>query len=400
MVAALMVFAAAAIVSAQEPAGDDYATERAKAVNLGKDQKWLVALPLFADLAAKTPNDINVLEGLAQGLIARAATLTDPEAAGKDRIQARTILQKAQKLGDRSALVANLLDDLNKLPANGDLNFNENAETNAALKAGEAAFARQDFEEAIKNYSHALELDPTSYPAALFVGDSYFAEKKFPQAAEWYDRAAKINPNIETAYRYHADMLTKRGDFSGARTLGIEAIVAEPYNNTPWRGLAAWANSSHVRLTPGKIRTGCTITPSGEAKVNVVIAPDQEPDAIAVWTAYCAVRAGWYDHDFRAKFPNESTYRHSMPEEAAALTVAARTAEGILQKTPDSPIAKDPDIQLLLRVYRELLIEPYVLISGADREIARDYVAFRAQNRDEILKYLSDFIVPEPPKTP
>jgi tetratricopeptide (TPR) repeat protein len=220
-------------IHAQDPAPDDFATERAKAISLGKEQKWLVALPLFADLAAKAPNDINVLEGLAQGLIARSATQTDPEAAGKDRIQARTILQAAQKLGDRSALVANLLDGMNKLPANGDLNFNDNAEANAALKAGEAAFARQDFDEAIKNYSHALELDPASYAAALFVGDSYFAEKKFPQAADWYDRAAKINPNTETAYRYHADMLTKQGDFSGARTLSIEAIVAEPYNNIP-----------------------------------------------------------------------------------------------------------------------------------------------------------------------
>lgn len=392
--------ATAASACAQNAAGDDYATERAKAISLGKEQRWLDALPLCEDLARKNPNDATVLEGLAQSLISHSATLTDPELAGKDLIRAKALLQKAQQLGDHSQLAESLLDSFKSLPANGQVQLNESGSAAVALKAGEAAFAKHDYDEAVKNYSRALELDPTSYHAALFVGDSYFAAKKFPQAAEWYDRAALMNPNIETAFRYHADMLTKQGDFGAARTFSIEAIVAEPYNAIPWRALAVWANTSHVRLQFDKIKPGCTVTPSGQTKVNVIVAPDQEPDAVTVWTAYCGVRSAWHEQEFKKQFPKETEYRHSMPEEAAALNAAARVSEETLQKSPDSPIAKDPSIQLLLRVHKAQLIEPCVLISGVDREIAPDYVAYREKNREKIQQYLGEFVVPEPPKTP
>jgi tetratricopeptide (TPR) repeat protein len=392
--------ATAPSVCAQNAVGDDYATERANAINLGKQQKWLDALALYEDLARKNPNDATVLEGLAQSLISHWGTLTDPELAGQDLIRAKALLQKAQQLGDHSQLAETLLDSFQSLPANGQVQLNESGTAAAALKAGEAAFAKQDYDEAIRNYSRALELDPTSYHAALFVGDSYFEAKNLPKAAEWYDRAALMNPNIETAFRYHADMLTKQGDLGGARRLNIEAIVAEPYNTIPWRALAVWANTSRVYLQFGKIIPGCTVTPSGQTNVNVVVAPDQEPDAITVWTAYCGVRSAWHDHEFKKQFPKETEYRRSMAEEAAALTAAARVSEETLQKLPDSAIAKDASIQLLLRVYKAQSVESYVLISGVDREIARDYAAYREKNREKIQQYLSEFVVPEPPKTP
>ncbi len=397
----LAIMAVAAPAHAQAPAAeDDYATERAKALALGKQQKWLDALPLYEDLAKKNPNDSTVLEGLGQSLITHSATVTDPELKAKELIRAKTLLQNAQRLGDHSQLLENLLDDFTTFPANGQIKFSTSAAADAAMKAGEAAFAKQDFYEAIKNYSRALELDPTSYHAALFVGDSYFAAKQFPKAAEWYDRAALMNPNLETAFRYHADMLTKRGDFSAARPFLIEAIVAEPYNAIPWRQLTAWANSSHVRLNVAKIKPGCTVTPSGQSKVNVVVASDQEPDAIAVWVAYCGVRSSWHDEEFKKQFPKEAAYRHSLPEEAAALGAAAKLSGGILQKSPDSPIAKDPSIQLLLRIYKAELIEPYVLVTAPDREIAQDYAGYREKNREKIQEYLGEFVVPEIQKAP
>ncbi len=400
-IALLAVFIAVITpVHAQTPAADDYATERSKAIALGKQQKWLDALPLYEDLAKKNPNDSTVLEGLGQSLISHSATQSDPELRAKDLIRAKALLQTAQQLGDHSQLLENLLDDFATLPANGQIKFNASPAADAAMKAGEAAFAKQDFDEAIKNYSHALELDPTSYHAALFVGDSYFAAKKFPQAAEWYDRAASMNPNLETAFRYHADMLTKQKDFNGARPFAIQAIVAEPYNAIPWRQLADWANNSHVRINPGKIKPGCTVTPSGQTKASVVVAPDQEPDALAAWIAYCGVRSSWRDGEFKKQFPQAAEYRHSLPEEAAALTVAAKVSEEILQKSPDSPIANDASISLLLRLHKAQLIEPYVLIVGVDQEIAQDYTAYRDKNRGKIQQYLSEFVVPEIQQAP
>jgi tetratricopeptide (TPR) repeat protein len=400
LVALLLIAVVIGSAGAQTTSGDDYATERAKAVALAKQHSWLDALPLFEDLAAKNPKDAYVLECLAQSLLAHSVTLQDPEAAGKDRIRAKALLEAAQQLGDHSQLVENLLDTLKGLPQNGDVNYAENSDVNAAMKAGEAAFAKKDFEEAIKNYSHALQLDPTSYWAALFVGDSYFSEQKFPQAGEWYDRAARIDPNRETAYRYHADMLTKQGECGAARTLNIEAIVAEPYNPIPWRGLVAWANTCHVSLQRVHVETGGSATPNGENKITITLAPNQPADISAVWFGYNGTRALWLGERFKKEFPKETQYRHTLAEERDALTAAAKVAEETARKSANGAIAKDANIQLLLRLYHAQMIEPYVLLNGADQGITLDYPVYRAENRAKLVQYLNEFVVPEPAKTP
>jgi len=400
LVALMTMVAAVGSASAQATSGDDYATERAKAVALAKQQKWLDALPLFADLAAKNPKDASVLEGLAGSLLAHSVTVQDPDAAGKERIRAKALLETARQLGDHSQLAENLLDTLKNLPRNGEVKFAENGAVNAAMKAGEAAFAKQDFDEAIKNYSHALDLDPKSYWAALFVGDSYFAAKKFLQAGEWYDRAAQLDPNRETAYRYHADMLTKQGEYGVARSLNIEAIVAEPYNAIPWRGLVAWANACHVKLQRVHIETGSSATPNGENKVSITINPDQPADVGAVWLGYSGTRALWHQERFKKEFPQAAQYRHTLAEETDALTTAAKVAEETAEKSPNGAIAKDANIQLLLRLYHEQMIEPYVLLNGADQEIMLDYAAYRAKNREKLVQYLNEFVVPELAKSP
>ena len=81
-----------------------------------------------------------------------------------------------------------------------------------------------------------------------------------------------------------------------------------------------------------------------------------------------------------------------MPE-----TVALRTAASLIDvgsKKKSKEVASDPDIALLKRLYDAKMIEPYVLLSAPDREIAADYVAYRDQHRDQLEQYLSDFVVP------
>jgi len=400
LVALMTIAVASGSGKAQTTSADDYATERAKAAALAKQHSWLDALPLYEDLAAKNPKDAIVLEGLAASLLAHSVTVQDPDAAGKERVRAKALLETAQQLGDHSQLAENLLDTLRNLPKNGEVNYAANGDANAVMKAGEAAFARRDFDEAIKNYSHALELDPKSYWAALFVGDSYFEEKKFPQAGEWYDRAAQIEPDRETAYRYHADMLTKQGEFSAARTLSIETVVAEPYNPITWRALVAWANASHVKLLRVHIETGGSATPNGENKMTIAINPKQPADIATVWLGYSGTRALWHQEQFKKEFPQAAQYRHTLAEEADALTTAAKVAEETAGKSADGAIAKDANIELLLRLYHAQMIEPYVLLNGADQEIILDYAAYRAQNRAKLVQYLNEFVVPEPAKAP
>ena len=383
---------------AQNSADDSYKSDRQRAIELYNADKYVEALPLFEDLAKRNPQDSSVLVGLASCLINESATLEDQDAAAKERVRARGLLLKAQQLGNNSNLVQNLLQ---LTPENGVVPY-EAGPVGQAMRAAEAAFARRDFDDAIKNYSKVLELQPTNYSAALFIGDSYFANKKFDLAKEWYEKAAKIDPNRETAYRYEADMLTKNGDMEAARKLAIEAVVAEPYNAISWRGLQQWAAANKLQLTPVHINTPNSVSQKDDTHININIDPNQSKDAMSVWLIYSMSRARWRGDDFKKRFPEEKVYRHSLPEESEALSVAAtvllENSGNKDKKKKKSELPKDPDLALLLRLSSSNMIDPYVLLSAADEGISRDYDSYRQQNRAKLEQYLSDFVVPATPK--
>ena len=226
---------------------DVYKAERQKAVELFNQQKFLDALPLFEDLVKQNPADNETLLALATCLVNHSATIQDKDAAAKERLRARDLLLKAKELGNNSNLLQNLLQLL-QASNTGQIKYSENPEADKEFRIAEAAFAKRDFPEAIAHYSKALELDPANYSASLFIGDSYFAAQNFEKAGEWYDRTSQMNPNKETAYRYYADMLTKNGEMDKARTKAIQAVVAEPYDPIPWRGLQGAALAALVSM--------------------------------------------------------------------------------------------------------------------------------------------------------
>jgi tetratricopeptide (TPR) repeat protein len=379
---------------AQTGNDDEYKAERANAMQLYNTNNHLEALPLFEELAKRQPEDRDVLLSLAACLIDHSATMEDQGAAAKERIRARGILLKAQQLGNNSTLLQNLLQ---VTPEDGVVPYQAD-EAGKAMRAGEAAFARRDFDEAIRNYSKVLEVQPTNYSAALFMGDSYFATKKFDLAREWYDKAAKIDANRETAYRYEADMLTKNGDMESARKLAIEAVIAEPYNPITWRGLVEWARTNKLEIH--RVHINVPAAPSGDdGHVNITVDPSKSPESMAAWLVYSGARINWHKEEFAKHFPNEKMYRHSLPEEAAALS----TASSVLNKVTDkkkkkSEVPKDPDLALLLRLTSAEMLEPYILLSAPDEGISHDYDDYRQKNRAKLEQYMSDFIVPPTPK--
>jgi tetratricopeptide (TPR) repeat protein len=380
-------------IAAQSGADDAYKAERKQALALFNEQKHLEALPLFEELAAKNPNDADALFGLGACLIDHSATLADEDAAKKERVRARGYLLRAKQLGNTSTLLLNLLD---LLPADGSIHHQDNAEVDKAIQAGEAAFAKRDYDDAIKNYSKAFELDPHNYAAALFIGDSHFSKRDLPKAQEWYERAIQVNPDVETAYRYEADLLTKIGEMDKARARSIQAVVAEPYNAVAWRGLVQWANANHLQLKAIHINTH-TDVPQGSGKgIEITVDAKSSPEAMAVWILYSGTRANWRKEEFKKRFPQESQYRHSLAEEADALSLAAK-----FQLKPGVSLdAIDTDLALLKRLYDAHMIEPYILLNAADQGIAQDYAAYRAQNRSRLEDYLSQFVVPPAPAKP
>lgn len=374
---------------AQAAPGAAYQANRQKAVELLNQDKRLEALPLLEELAKANPKDDEVLVALAACLVEHAATLTDQDAAGKERLRARDLLDKAWELGNSSPMAMNLSQILKQLPENGAIKFSDNPEVDRRLRAGEAAFSRRDFGEALKNYSKVLELEPGNRSAALFTANTYDKEDEFTKAAEWYKRAIQLDPNVETAYRYYADMLAREGDMAKARAMLIRAAVAEPFNRIVWRELHAWAT-----LTGTHINEVLIGVPQPEQYFPG--ANHQSPETAAVWQAYYATRTQWQKGDaFKKRFPEEKEYRHSLPEESEALTASAKVLEKLREDKETAELfTNDAALTLLSKLYEAGLIEAYVLFSVGDSGIARDYATYRTKNREKLEEYMDKFVVP------
>jgi Flp pilus assembly protein TadD len=327
---------------------------------------------------------------LAGCLLEHAATVTDPQAAGKERLRARDLLQSARDLGNHSTLAMNLSELMAGLSADGSIRFSDNSATAAAIAAGEAAFARRDFAAAIEQYRRALALDPKSYTATLFIANSYDKAGDLRQGAQWYERATHLDTDIETAYRYYADMVARQGEMSRARTLLIHAAVAEPYNRVVWRELKTWATLNGTRLNEILVVIPAPLQNSSP----------EPPQIAAAWQAYREISARWQggDEEFRKHFPDEKQYRHSLPQEAAALAAAAARLASLTHDPAGAALVKsDASARLLLRLHASGLIEPYVLFSLGDQGIAQDYKTYRALHRDMLEAYLEQLVVPPAP---
>ena len=391
LAAFLLLFASSPLIAQTNAVASEQAG-RQRALALFSDGKRLEALPLLEGLAEKDPKDAEVLVALAASLVEHAATLSDPEAAAKERFRARDLVQKGWELGNTSPLAENLRQLLGELPASGAIKFSDNPAVEKAMDAGEAAFARRDFDEALKDYAKALEIEPTNYTAALFTGNTYDKEHDFTKAGEWYERAMRLDPNIETAYRYYADLLAKHGDMAKARSLLIQAAVAEPYNKIVWREIRAWAIVNHTAFN--LVYAPVPLPPEAGP-----VGTGQSQDISSAWRAYYAVKSDWKKGGkFQKQFPQEAEYRHSLPGESEALDAAAKVLEKLKEdKKSAELVATDPVAGLLLKLYDARLIEAYVLFSLGDDEIAKDYKAYRAKNRDKLQAYMDKFVMPPAP---
>lgn len=393
---AVLSFALNPHLYSQSASGDE---TRKKAFDLFRQDRHIEALPLFEELALKSPEDRDVLLGLGVCLVAESGTLEDQDAATRERLRARQVLLKAKKLGQNSALLENMLQTI---PEDGIVKY-ANTPGDQAMRAAEAAFSRRDFDEAIKDYSKVLEYDPKNYGAVLFIGDTYYAKKDWTQAALWYQKAIDLDPDRETAHRYYGDMLMKNGDMSNSRKRFIDAVVAEPYNPITWRGLKAWADVNKMELKRVHVDVPNNVSQKDGKNITINIDSKQPEETSSIWLIYSLSKASWRGDEFKKHFPKEKQYRHSLAEEADALTAAAtvwtesKDSDKNKKKKSASALPKDPSLLLLLRLKQAGMIEPYVLLNGADEGIAQDYPGYREKNRDKLVEYLSEFVVPPAP---
>jgi tetratricopeptide (TPR) repeat protein len=386
VVCLVLVLASAITAVAQDQ------TERERAFQLYKDAKYVEALPLFEKLAKADPNDRAVMTNLGLLVYAQSAYLKDPEERKQARKRGREILLQAQKLGADDPILNALIAGI---PPDGgqDGSFSSKKEVEEAMQEGEAAFAKGEFSKALDMYQRALLLDPKLYEAALYLGDVYFKTADQAKAGEWFARAIEINPDRETAYRYWGDSLIKQGKVTEAGEKFVEAYIAEPYSRLARAGFINWGEKVHIPLAHPKVDVPANVTRK-EKDTTIALDPnvfgkdEKNNGAAAAWMAYGIVRAAWQS-DFAKYYPNEKQYRHSLKEEAAALRGAIETIDN--QKI--DPKKLDPSLQVLRKLDKEGLLEPFILLALPDAGIAVDFPAYRKTNVDNLRRYVKQYVL-------
>jgi len=367
--------------------------KREHALELYKQGKLVDAMPLLEELSSENPKDAVVMELWGASVLGYADTLSDPQLRKKSRVRARSILLEAQALGNHSDLLETLLRNL---PEDGSFSaYSENKDAEAAMQQAEADFARGDPEKARQGYLRAHLLDPNNYYAPLFIGDSYFKQHQPAYAGQWFAEATRIDANKETAYRYWGDALLSVGKLDEARTKYIEAIVADPYNQSSWNGLRNWQNRTKLSLTWIRLKDGVAIeVKDGKTNITVDSSLAKDDPLTAGWLAYGMSRALWMREKFAQQYPKDASYRHSLKEETEALASLIAVATEIAAKQKAPPAGT---LATLAEIKKAGLLEPFALLNRADRGIAQDYAPYRDSNRDNIRRYLNEFVVPRAP---
>jgi tetratricopeptide (TPR) repeat protein len=389
----LFLCLAAAKAASSADAIDVNDPDRKQAFQLYKQLNMPAAADLLEKVVAKYPTDVAAQEALGAALVGRAETQTDAEKARADRLSARRALLRAKELGDTSDLCQILLA---QIPETGErAPLVTKPEVDAALKVGEAAFAKGAWHEAIAAYTSAWDLDH-DWRAALYLGDAYYATQDMRRAGEWYAKSIELQPDREQAYRYWGDALLAQGKMKEARLKYIEGVVADPYSAASMAGLRKWLTKNNLswKKVPITLPPGPSVDENGKTSIIVDASMLAKPDSGAAWIGYSAMRATFRKDQYPKAFPEARTYRHSLAEEEYALESVVLIYREISKGNPKS---KDPSLELLAKFQDEEMLAPFILLMHADEGIAQDYDAYRESHRDKLIAFLDQYLVPPAP---
>jgi tetratricopeptide (TPR) repeat protein len=359
---------------------------RKKAYELVDQSKFYEALPYLEKLAAAEPNNPEHQKYLGFAYIAKNRVETSPEAKREARIKARAALIKARELGYVDLQLEALIDGL---AADGSEKgkFSFHPKADKLMEEAEVFFAQGKFDEALKKYQEAMEIDAQIYYAALFSGDVYLQKGDYKEAEFWYKKAIEINPFIETAYRYSATPLMRQKKYEEALPRYIEAYITSPYNKLAISGISNWSQVTgrrvgHPRVDIPKEEIGKDGKPTTVIAVNPLA-----NDGSMAWIAYSATRITWKETKFAQTYPNERNYRHSVQEEVDALRSVVRMAK------ESKPKKLNPQFELIEKLDKEGLLEAYILLALADNGIAQEHYKYLRTNRDKLRQDVTNYVV-------
>lgn len=383
VIVGLMILLCLGLFSTGTAYAQDLKSQRAEAMKLVDQNRYIDALPVLEEIALLMPKDSEVWAHYGIAILTNSSTLDTPAARKAERQRAVQALAKAKQLGTDVVLALHYLEII---PADGGDNDNfsdENPEAEKAIREGEGFFGRGEYDKAFAAYEKAYKINPKSYEAVLFMGDSLYAQKKYKESEPWFAKAVEVNPDREEAYRYWGDALYYQGKKKEAYQKFAEAFITDPFSRVVRDRFFRAVEEFEVRFSP----ISTIVPPGGEVvgdiKINTALLKTE--DGTVNWKFYNETRDAWRSGEFKKQFPKATAYRRSLREESAALR---KVIEAVKK---DAKIKKlDKNLENLVKLDELGLLEAYILIVRPDDEILKDYFEYKKNNREKLRRFMYD----------
>jgi hypothetical protein len=397
----------------------NFDAERAQANQLYQAGKLLDALPLYEDLCRQDQANPAFAERHGAGLLTKVRTVSDPKQQQAMYTEGMGELMRAEKLGDDSPFVTNMLSAYSKtpmgllvggpmgaLPLTVGYYYNGSPQAQPLIQQGEAAFNHNDLTTALKYYLAAAAADPSLYSAALFAGDVYFRLNDYSNAGAWFAKAIAIDPDRETAYRYWGDALMHAGDNAGALVKYEQAMAAEPYTRSTMGGLQQWAALTHTALLNPRIRR--PYMPHANGKVTNADQFAETGDGRSSWLVYAQSRMArnpnvivifdeWVMGGATPNTPQfnfvPNGYVHTLAEEVEAINAMLADVKKNLAAGTVTEEKLLPELKTLLKIQKDQMLEPFILLSFNDAGLSHGYPEYRAAHREQVVAYIDRYLI-------
>ena len=109
------------------------------------------------------------------------------------------------------------------------------------LKQGKAYYNNKEYEEAIKYFQKAAELNPDDEVNLYWLGCSYNRNKEYDEAIKFLIKAVELNPDDETNWSWLGASYNMNGDYEEAIRCLNKATELNPDNDWNW----AWLGNSY-----------------------------------------------------------------------------------------------------------------------------------------------------------
>jgi len=155
-----------------------------------------------------------------------------------------------------------------------------------------------------------------------------------------------------------------------------------------------WGDKSQINLAHPEIEIPANVTANNEKQttlnLDASLFKKGGSASSSAWMMYGLARSSWANGEFAKNYPDEKKYRHSLKEEAEAMRSAIKVLE---EKKIKDPAKIDPSLLLIMKLDKEGLLEPFILLALPDEGIVQDYVGYRKTNLENLRRYVKDYVL-------